>query len=188
MWLALGTLANNKTPAINGAKSFRYLPAVSEGRVSAPSGPPPAVLGREQGRATSQTSAWATGSQGNPVVMNVSQDPADPWVSSTSSSLWPLAYCDEVCTVTDTFSADDPSLWSSLLSPTARAAALPDNQGHCLNGHETSLFFQLCSHPFINANGCINPELGQLGDNSAAYRRWPERMLCYRRGNKTGGP
>ena len=32
MWLALGTLANSKTPAINGAKFFS-LPAVSGGRV-----------------------------------------------------------------------------------------------------------------------------------------------------------
>ena len=29
----------------------------------------------------------------------------------------------------------------------------------------------------------MNPEL----DNGAAYRRWQERMLRYRRGNKTGG-
>ena len=64
MWLALGTLANDKTPAINGAKLFS-LPAVSGGRVSAPSGPPPAAPGRGQGRATSQTSTLATGSHRN---------------------------------------------------------------------------------------------------------------------------
>ena len=67
MWLPLGTLANNKTPAINGSKLFS-LPAVSGGRVSAPSVPPPAAPGRGQGRATSQTSAWTTGSQRTPVV------------------------------------------------------------------------------------------------------------------------
>ena len=39
-----------------------------------------------------------------------------------------------------------------------------------------------------NATGCTNPELGQLGDNGAAYRRWQKRMLRYRRGNKTGEP
>ena len=72
--------------------------------------------------------------------------------------------------------------------PTARAAALRDNQGHCLNCHGTSHSFKQCSHPFINASGCINPELGQIGDNGAAYRRWQERMLRYRHGNKTGGP
>ena len=39
--------------------------------------------------------------------MNDSRDPTDPWVSSTTYSHWPLAHCDEVCTVTDTFLTDD---------------------------------------------------------------------------------
>ena len=56
MCLALGSLASNKTPAINGAKLI-LLPAMSGGRVSAPSGPTSAALGRGQGRGTSQTSA-----------------------------------------------------------------------------------------------------------------------------------
>ena len=53
MWVALGTLANNKKPASNGAE-FVSLSAVSGERVSAPSGPPPVALGRGQGRATSR--------------------------------------------------------------------------------------------------------------------------------------
>ena len=76
-WIVLDALANNRTPAINSAKFFS-LPAVSGGRVSASSGPTPAALGRGQGRATSQTSAWATGSQRNPVVMNVHKIPPIP--------------------------------------------------------------------------------------------------------------
>ena len=56
-----------------------------------------------------------------------------------------------------------------------------------LDCHETSHSFKQRSHPFINTSGCINSELGQLGDNGAAYRRWQERMLRYRRGSKTGG-
>ena len=45
-----------------------------------------------------------------------------------------------------------------------------------------------CSHPFINASGCINPELGHRRDNGTAYGRWQKRVLHYRRGNKAGGP
>ena len=47
MWLPLGTLENINTLNINGAKLFA-VPAVSEGRVSAPSGPrlPPRAVGR----------------------------------------------------------------------------------------------------------------------------------------------
>ena len=48
MWLSLGSLANNKTSAVNSAK-FKFLPAVSGGRVSAPSGPPPVALGSRAG-------------------------------------------------------------------------------------------------------------------------------------------
>ena len=44
--------------------------------------------------------------------------------------------------------ADDPPLWSGLLSPTARAAALRCNYGNCLNCHEASHSCKQCTHPF----------------------------------------
>ena len=76
------------------------------------------------------------------------------------------------------------SPWSGLLSPSARAAALRENRGHCLNYREETHSFRNCRHPFINANGCLNPELGQLGDDDA-YRRWQARMTSYRRDGKS---
>ena len=79
---------------------------------------------------------------------------------------------------------DDPPLWSALLSPSARAAALRENRGHRLNCHEDTHSFRNCRHPFINASGCLNPELGQLGDDDA-YRMWQARMTSYRRGGKS---
>ena len=86
----------------------------------------------------------------------------------------------EVFAVCASFRTDDPPLWSALLSPSARAAALRENRGHCLNCHEDTHSFRNCRHPFINASGCLNPELGQLGDDDA-YRRWQARMTSYRR-------
>ena len=172
MWLPLGTLANINTQNINGAKLFA-VPAVSEERVSAPSGPPPAAPGRRQRRATLQISAWATGLPRNPVVMNISQDPTDPWVSSTWYSLWPLAHCNEVCTVIDTFSTDDPTLWSSLLSPTARAAAFCDNQGHCHNCHEMTLHFQ---HLLLMQAGASTPSV--ISSGTAAPRTAAGKDAC----------
>ena len=86
----------------------------------------------------------------------------------------------EVFAVCASFETDDPPLWSALLSPSARAAALRENRGHCLNCHEDTHSFRNCRHPFINASGCLNPELGQLGDDDA-YRRWQARMTSYRR-------
>ena len=90
----------------------------------------------------------------------------------------------EVFAVCASFETDDPPLWSALLSPSARAAALRENRGHCLNCHEDTHSFRNCGHPFINASGCLNPELGQLGDDDA-YRRWQARVTSYHRDGKS---
>ena len=79
---------------------------------------------------------------------------------------------------------DDPPLWSALLSPSARAAALRENRRHCPNCQEDTLSFRNCRHPFVNASGCLNPELGLICDDDA-YRRWQARMTSYRRGGKS---
>ena len=60
------------------------------------------------------------------------------------------------------------------------AAALRENRGHCLNCHEDTHSFRNCRHPFINSSGCLNPELGQDGDDNA-HRRCQARMTSYRR-------
>ena len=51
MWLVLGILANNMTRALNDEKIFPVPVTASGGRVSAPSGPSSATLGRGKGRA-----------------------------------------------------------------------------------------------------------------------------------------
>ena len=185
--IALGTrtLANNKTPAIKWPKNSFTTCGTGGGRVSAPSGPYPAALGRGQGRATPQTSAWATGSQRNPAVNKI---PPTSGSHPRRTRTGRLQIVMKSAPLAVPLSTDDPPLWSGLLSPTARAAALRDNQGHCLNCHETTHSFKKSMHPFSNASGCIKPELGQLGGNDDAYRRWQERMLRYRRGSETGGP
>ena len=78
------------------------------------------------------------------------------------------------------FWTDDPPLRRALLSPSVCAAALRENQGHRLNCHEDTQSFRNCRHTIIDASGCLNPELGQLGDDDA-YRRWQARMTSYRR-------
>ena len=120
-----------------------------------PSGSRPAGHGRGQGRVPSQTPSWQTASSHNPVVMSIN-DRNDPWLDQTSNC-WPLEeqHYAEVFAVSASFKTDDPPLWSGLLSPSARAGALRDNRGHCLNCHEDS--FRNCRHHFINASGCLNP-------------------------------
>ena len=73
---------------------------------------------------------------------------------------------------------------SFFLSPSARAAVLRENRGHCLNCPEDTHSFRNNRHPIINARGCLNPELSQLGDDDA-YRRWQARMTSYRRDGKS---
>ena len=63
-------------------------------------------------------------------------DPADPWTDNTSKC-WPIEeHHYAVFAVCALFETDDHPLWSALLSPSARAAALRENRGHCLNCHE----------------------------------------------------
>ena len=187
MWKAFGDLSNNKTPAVNGERFFSLPVSFSGVRSPALSGPRPAGHGRGQGRGPSQTPSWQMGSSNNPIVMPVI-DHMDPWTDKTSRC-WPLEehHYAEVFTVCASFETDDPPLWSALLSPSARAAALRENRGHCLNCHEDTHSFRNCKHPFINASGCLNPELGQL-DNDDAYRRWQARMTSYRRGKSRTHP
>ena len=184
MWKAFSEFAHNKTPAINGAKYFSRPVSSSGARTSAPTEPRPAAHARGQGRVPSQSPSWLTGSSHNPIFMPVN-DPTDPWLDQTSNC-WPLEehHYAEVFAVSNSFKTDDPPLWSGLLSPSARADALRHNRGHCLNCHEDSHSFRNCRHPFINASGCLNPELGQLGDDDA-YRRWQARMTSYRRDGKS---
>ena len=180
MWKAFGDYSNTKTPAINGDNCFS-LPVSSSGvRSSAPSGPWPAGHGRGQGRVPSQTPSWQTGSYNNPLVMSVN-DPTYPWTDDTFKC-WPLEehHYAEVFAVCASFKTDDHPLWSALLSPSARAAALRENRGHCLNCHEDTHSFRNCRYPFIDPSGCLNPELVQRGDDDD-YRRWQARMTSYRR-------
>ena len=181
---AFGDLANNKTPAVNGDKMFSLPVSSSGAQSSAPSGPQPAGHGRSQGRVPSRTPSWQTGSSKTPIVMSVKY-PTGLWTDHTSYC-WPLEehYCAEFFAVSALFKTDDPPLWSGLLLPSAPAAALRVNRWHCLNCDEDTHSYRNCRHPFSNASGCLNPELGQLGDDNS-YRRWRSRMTSYHRDGKS---
>ena len=182
-----GDSAHKKTPAVNGEKYFS-LPVSSTGaRPSATSGPRPADHGRGHGRVPSQSLSWQMGSSHHPTVMPI-DDSSDPWLDQTSNC-WPLEehHYAEVFAVSASFKTDDPPLWSGLLSPSTHADALRENRGLCLNCHQDNHSFKHCWHSFIDASGCLNPELGQLGDDDA-YRRWQARMICYCRDGKPSRP
>ena len=58
--------------------------------------------------------------------------------------------------------------------------------GHCLNCHEDTHSLRNCSHPFTNASGCLNPELGLTGDDDV-FRRCQARMVSYYRDGMSSG-
>ena len=91
-----------------------------------------------------------------PIVMSTN-DPTDHWLDQ-ASNCWLLEenHYAEVFAVSASFKTDDPPLWSGLLSPSARAAALREKRGHCLNCHEDTHPFGNCRHPFVSASGCLN--------------------------------
>ena len=111
----------------------------------------------------------------------------DPFLSSETE--WPASLIDwdEASQVSESFSTPDIPLWTPLTNPEERRQAFRDNKGRCLNCHGTDHSFRNCGEPFINDNGCINPQLGQLGDSGETYRSWQRRMLRYRRPNRVGG-
>ena len=79
------------------------------------------------------------------------------------------------------FNTDDPPLWTPLVTLEARTQAFRNNKGRCLNCHGTDHSFKGCPQPFINCSGCLNPHLGQLGDDGEAYRRWQQCMRSHER-------
>ena len=184
MWKAFSGLAHNKTLTVNGRKHFSLPVSLTGTRSSAPSGTRPAVHRSGQGRVPSQSPSWQTGSSDNPIFMS-STDSTDPW-RGKMSNCWPSEeqHYAEGFAVSASFKTDDPPFWRGLLTPSARAAALRENRGHCLNCHEDTHSLRNCRHPFINASGCLNPELGQLGDDDVV-RRWQARMVSYRRDGRS---
>ena len=179
MWIAFSDLTHHKTPAINGKNRFS-LPVSSTGaRSSAPAGLWPAFHGRGQDRAPSQSPSSPTGPSHNPIVMSIT-DPTDPWLDKMFNC-WSLEdqHYSERFRFSASLKADDPPVWSDLLTPSAHDVALRETRGHCLNRHEGTHSLRNCRHPFIKVSCCLNPEPGQLGDD-VVFRRWQARMVSYR--------
>ena len=88
-------------------------------------------------------SSWQTGSSHNPIVVSIN-DPTDPWLDNISNC-WALEehHYAEIFAVSALFKVDDPPFWSAFLSTFARAAALRENLGHCLNCHEDTTLSEI---------------------------------------------
>ncbi len=173
MWSAFEVLATNKTPAVNGQRFH----ASSSGGFTTYSCSPAAPTQQSHPRGSS---TLALGSASNPLVMNVVETSPDPFCANESD--WPLRHYEEVYMVSTTFNQQIPPLLTPLLTSSARAQALRDHGGHCLNCNGTDHSMKTCPQDFLNTSGILNPALGQLNDGGQAYRQWQRRMCSYRRG------
>ena len=137
-WMLCGELLATK-------RKIRHLPStaifslpvsLTGARSSAPSGPPPVVHRRGQGRVPSQSPFWQAGSSHTPIVMSITAF-NDPWLDNMSNCR-PLEeqHYTDFFAVSTSLKTDDPPLWSGLLTPSARAAAFRENRGQCLNCRE----------------------------------------------------
>ena len=189
MWLAFETLENSNTHAINGQKYFVSPPLLLRrggGRPPRRSPGPPVLIAARAGRLTSRRS-WQTGSRNNPLVMNINKPipvltrlpSAGPWTNTTTLK-FTLSACPS--------GPMAPLLGSGLLSSPARATALSENRGHCLNCREDAHSPKQCRHAFQNLTGILNPDLGTLDDDGEASRRWQKRIVLYLRDNKSPRP
>ena len=111
----------------------------------------------------------------------------DPFLSSAAEWSANSTDWDDVFQVSESFNTPDIPLWTPLTNPKERRHVFRDNNGRCLNCHGTDHSFRNFAEPFINASGCINPQLGQLGDNGETCCGWQRRMLSYRRPHRVGG-
>ena len=103
------------------------------------------------------------------------------------SNCWPLEahHYAEYFAVSALFKTDDvPSGSASSRPPPAR---LPPEKTGGIASIEDIHSFRNSRHPFIIASGCLNPELGQLGEDDAF--RWRQaRITSYRRDGRSSGP
>ena len=186
MWRAFDNISGNKTPATNGSR-FAVLPAFD--RLSLGSSLN-SSLGSSSGHGRSSSRFGHTrssaSSSGRPYVMTVQpQRVAD--VFDQFYPEWPLGSDDHwetVFNVSERFTNYNlPPLWTPLTSRHDRQAAFIENSGRCLNCGVAGHSLRQCNRPFTNASGILNPELGRLNDNDAAFQTWLQRMRSHKANN-----
>jgi len=181
MWAAFAFLSTNKTPAMAGSL---YFSTVSSAH------------GSSQSRRSSRSSGSSnqtndrTGTQQNPIVLAVTPQSPEDISFSSDYACWPATDADwgVVYSVTSNFKnlQEDPLLYTALLTQDQRNQAFREHRGKCLNCSSPDHSMKTCPSDFGNSSGLLNPELGNLNDGSAAWRRWQTRIRTYRR-NSAGG-
>ena len=164
------TMATNITPATSG-ETYASLPPLTGLSLQ-----PHAGNCSQSRYAAPSSRSGPVDSSRNPVGMSVAHaDHYDCDPFSHNYHHWPTDPPDwetAVFQVFGSFQNNDPRLWTPLTTPEERAQAFRGYKGRCLNCHGTDHSFKHCVNAFTSVSGCLNPQLGQPGDNGDAHRRW----------------
>ena len=174
MWTAFSDLKHNTSPAIDG-DAYSSVPQAS-GPTATPTVTLPAASAAGSQRYTHLARLSNT-------VSNVDHvhSRRDPF--RIDYGLWPFDDRDYAiaCTVTNQMVNTNLSLWTPLLTDSARRQACIQYSGRCCNCGSSEHSLRWCPAPFTNTFSLLNPEFAKHDADGSTFDIWKDRMRRWRR-------
>ena len=174
MWTAFSDLKHNTSPAIDG-DAYSSRPHASRS-IATPTVTVPAAPAAGSQRYTRLARPPHT-------VPNVDHvhSRRDPF--RIDYGLWPFDDSDYaiVCTVTNQMVNTNLSLWTPLLTDSARRQACIQYSGRCCNCGSSEHSLRWCPAPFTNTFSLLNPEFATHDPDGSKFEIWKDRMRRWRR-------
>ena len=174
MWTAFSDLKHNTSPAIDG-DAYSSRPHASRS-IATPTVTVPAAPAAGSQRYTRLARPPHT-------VSNVDHvhSRRDPF--RIDYGLWPFDDSDYaiVCTVTNQMVNTNLSLWTPLLTDSARRQACLQYSGRCCNCGSSEHSLRWCPAPFTNTFSLLNPEFATHDPDGSKFEIWKDRMRRWRR-------
>ena len=173
MWTAFSDLKHNTSPAIDG-DAYSSRPHASRS-IATPTVTVPAAPAAGSQRYTRLARPPHT-------VSNVDHvhSRRDPF--RIDYGLWPFDDSDYaiVCTVTNQMVNTNLSLWTPLLTDSARRQACIQYSGRCCNCGSSEHSLRWCPAPFTNTFSLLNPEFATHDPDGSKFEIWKDRMRRWR--------
>ena len=178
MWTAFSDLKHNTSPAIDG-DAYSSRPQASR-PIATPTVTVPAAPAAGSQRYTRLARPPHT-------VSNVDHvhSRRDPF--RIDYGLWPFDDSDYaiVCTVTNQMVNTNLSLWTPLLTDSARRQACIQYSGLCCDCGSSEHSLRWCPAPFTNTFSLLNPEFATHDADGSKFEIWKDRMRRWRRRGST---
>ena len=173
-WTVFSGLKHNTSPAIDG-DAYTSRPQAS-GPIATPTVTVPAASAAGSQR-------YARLARPSHTVSNVDHvhSRRDPF--RIDDGLWPFDGRDYaiVCTVTNQMVNTNLSLWTPLLTDSARRQACIQYSGRCCNCGLSEHNLRWCPAPFTNTFSLLNPEFATHDADGSKFEIWKDRMRRWRR-------